>query len=414
MGYAGKMELFRERKMMNYKNRAKMNHFGVVFFSVIAALALLFPGNEARAQVSCTGDACAALPIFDDLNRIYAEFEQQYTNKLFDDMAEAAAAANLFGIPGSTVNLTGFTMGLMGSAGYLPAHDVQVNITGVGSFDSIPSAGGSVLPGAFIGINLGRILNKEGKYKKKPGYFSPQRFDIYLSGLDIGNDYDSDKVKGELKVESSYRGAEVRYHVMEGRSLIAGPMLYFKGISFGAGVYKSKQKVDYLQESSNFDLTTVQTTRFIWSGSNVIHYNSNIDSYIFQLKTGIQLYYVLNISLGGGVALNKGATEFELQRYGPIVAEGNPLAGVDFNIPPELMVPGLTSDQLAAQLDSATSDLSADAVLTMTIKGKGRVPARMPFARAGIELNLWTVKLSMDALMTKRTYAANVAFRFEI
>jgi hypothetical protein len=364
--------------------------------------------------VSCSGDACEALPIFDDLNSIYAEFKQQYTDTLFDDMAEAAAAANLFGISGSTVNLTGFTVGVMGSAGYIPEHDVQVHVTGVGSFDNIPSAGGSIIPGAFLGMNLGRIINRTAEYKKNPGYLSLQRFDLYISALDIKNNFDSSKVKGDLDIEALYRGAELRYHLMEGRSLIAGPMMYFKGLSLGLGVYKSKQSVHYLQESSNFDLTTVQATRFIWSGSNMVHYSSNIDSYILELKTGVQLFYLLNLSVGGGVAMNKGSAEFELQRYGPIVAEGDPLAGVDFNLPPDVMVPGLTPEQLAQELESVADDISSEAILTMSIKGNGRVPARMPFARAGMELNLWTVKISMDAVMTKRAYGANVGVRFEI
>ncbi len=396
-------------------NRKREKFFRVLYpaFGVLL-LAFFVPFGGLHAQVSCEGSACQNLSFFDNLNTMHSEFKDQYAQTMFDDLAEAATLANIMGIPGSTINLTGFTAGIMMNTGYVEAHDVQVNITGVGTMDNIPSAGGAVVPGAFIGINLGRILGMEpydpsDPDSDTPSLISPRRFDIYVSYLGLGQTFnDKARYQGELETKSKYQGVDLRYHLMEGSNVLWGPMIFFRGVSVGVGAHKSVQTVRFLQDDAPMDLNTVANQQLVWNGRNILDYSTNIDTYTVDVRTGVQLLYFLNLSVGTGLAINKGSAEFELKRVGPVVYDSDPMSGADYLLPDGTIYPGMTSEDIAAQMASL-----GDAVLSMVIKGNGRVPARVPYLRAGAELNIWALKVSVDGMMSKRAYGANVGLRME-
>ncbi len=393
------------------------NRFLLLVPGMMGLLSLL-PVSPLSAQVTCSGSTCQYLPFVDQLNSMYYEFHQQYAQTLFDDMAEAGATAGIATASGGTVNLQGFSIGLGLNAAYIPAHDVTVNITGVGTFDKVPSAGGAVVPRLFFGVNVGRILgmdyDPDDPANPAPSFISPLRFDVYVSYLSHSETYTNSKMSGTAEASVNMRGAEIRYHLIEPISIIAGPILRFRGVSLGVGMYKNKQTALFTQENSDINLTTVGATQFVWKGTNKFEYSMNIDTYPIDLRTGIQFLYLFNLSLGGGVIVAKGESKFALSRVGPVVATGDPLAAIDWNLPPEMNIPGLTPEQMAELMAAATGTWSSSPILAMKIEGKGRVPKEIPYGRAGLELNLWAVKVSLDAVMTKRAYAANVGLRFEI
>ena len=155
---------------------------------VLGAVALL--PKPAEAQISCTGTACSSIPITAaEFNQMYYDLQDQYTEDLFKDMAEAGVVSNLMGPAIGTVNLTGITFGASLGAGYKTEEKVDVNITGVGSFDDLSRAGAAVSPRIFLGVNLGWLLGSsydpysDPDGSARPPWYSLTRVDIYGSGL---------------------------------------------------------------------------------------------------------------------------------------------------------------------------------------------------------------------------------------
>lgn len=393
-------------------------------FLLLLITGIYFQPDSLFAQFSCTGDACEYLPseYKDNLERIHWEFKSQYAQTLFDDMSEAAAVANLAGPPMGTINLYGFTAGLNLGAGVVLPHDVLITIPGVGSFDKVPSAGGAVVPRAYFGVNVGRFFGNEDDVDEEgdrlaPPFLSLRRLDVFVSGMAYSDTFTNENLQGYLNYKSDFRGVDIRYHVLE-ESALLGPLLKFRGLSFGAGFYKTKQDVEYYQDNSKFEFNVESGSKMIWNGVNRVQWYSNIDTYPVELKTGIQFLYFLNLSVGVGVAFNKGSTEFHMSRIGPMTLADDELAFSEYDVPDNVEQiaadQGVPDDVLAEELAKVSDAQKDAAIITFRIDGNGKVPAQMPYAKVGVELNLAPVKVSVEGIVTKKAYGLNAGLRFEI
>jgi len=363
---------------------------GLIFFGLLVTLAFL-PASL-FAQMTCTGNACPYLPFSTkDYDRISGEFQKQYTNKLFNDMAEAAVVANLAGPPVGTVNLSGFTVGSNVGVGYKEPTYVDVDVPGIATFKKVPSAGAAVNGRFFGGLNLGALLGM--------GYdpFNPRernliesilgRIDIYVSAFDHTQKYESgNSNKGGINASIFSRAIDVRIHLVEGNELIGGPMLRFLGVSAGAGYYRLRSSAEFRQDKSRVSTTTALGD-VVWEGANRITWTSDIETYPVEVRTGLQVLYFFNITAGGGVAMSKGNMDFTMNRTGNAY---------------------FSSPQL-----SAAGIATPSAILGIGLAGHGDVPARLAFARAGVEINLTILKISIEALKTKNSTGGNVGVRLE-
>ncbi|MBI3395114.1 MAG: hypothetical protein HY042_04710, partial [Spirochaetia bacterium] len=327
-------------------------------FMAACAVSTALPG-ALQAQITCTGSACALLPMSPaQLDPMFQALKTQYTDPLFNQMAEASVLASLSGPPVGTVNLSGVTAGAQVSAGYVPVTKTDINIPNAGVYTGVPMAGGAISPRAFFGFNAGFLFAsayEPSSGRQTPSFLSPARFDIYISAVKDAETLKKNSTAGGTTTAAvNGRGFEVRYHLVEGNGILLGPMLAFRGVSVGAGAYHSHMDVDFTQSDNKLKYQASGYGTLIWNGQNRISYTSQVDSYPIDIKTGIQFLYFLNLTIGVGTVWDKAATSFVLSRTGPVYAQSDLAQAMGYELP--------------------------TAVLAAKIVGNGSAPARMPFA----------------------------------
>ncbi len=365
---------------------------GRIFLVLFLWLPLWLP-TSLSAQITCTGDGCAYLPYSPaTLDSSFAELKRQYTDPLFNDMGQAMALAAAAGPPIGTVNLSGVTAGVHLGVGYVPVEKVTVDIPGFGTYKDVPRAGAAVSPRAFVGINAGALLLSSydlASGTETPAMLSPARFDLYFTALNrVETVKQTAESKGDLTAQVYARGFEIRYHLVEGNNILLGPMLRFRGVSIGAGHYHTRQAVDYTQEKSKLTYTPSGSEELTWEAENKISYRASVDSYPVEIRTGVQVLYLLNLTIAAGSVWSKGSTSFTMNRSGPVYLKSDLASTMGYTIP--------------------------GAVLSANITGNGTIPSVLPFARVGVEFNLTIVKVSFEYMIAKRAYGGNVGVRVEI
>ncbi len=386
----------------------------VVLFCVAASGAL----KPLQAQIYCEGSACSLLPLStDDLNIMLYSFKYQYADELFQDMAEAATTANIAGLPIGTVNLHGFTTGGYMGVGVRLPREIPVYIPGVGSLDPLPSAGIGVNPRVFVGVNVGWLLGMGYTpfgLEPTPSMISPARFDVYLTGVEYVNNQSRGGFDGfepkvtadsagntqvklvarqnetSLNVQAFSRGAELRYHLVEG----IGPssLARWYGLSAGLGHSVSRQEIEMTQAQSKLGFkvqVSGQNADLVWQGQNFLNWNTRISTTTADVKTGVQFLYLFNFTVAVGGAYSSGKSKFIMSRTGPVY---------------------LTSDQLALY-----GIQIPDAFLTLILTGEGKARPFTPYAKVGIGINLGPMKIDVEALYTPdvRDIGGSVGARLE-
>lgn len=366
-------------------------------------LGILIFAPTIQAQIVCTGPGCAFLPISQStLDQMYYDLKDQYMDKLFDDMAVAAALANASGAPAGTVNLSGWTVGASVGAGYLPLKKVNVPITGYGEIKDMPRTGAAVNPRIFLGCNLGWLLNNpydpfdSDSTQSAPFFLSPAKFDVYASFIEDRRTFDSGD-QGHIIVNTRNRGFDVRYHLVEGKPLAAGPLLRFLGVSLGAGYHTALLDLNATQtKGQKLKLNAASGTSMIWDGAILATMRSELKTIPVELMTGMQFLYFLNFTFGGGMAYSKGGVDFNLTRVGPVYVSGDSAA------------------LLAAAAGQSVTSSAYTSYLTMTLNGSGKVPKNVAYGKLGLDINLLWLKIFAEGMYSKRAYGANVGVRFQM
>lgn len=343
-----------------------------------------------QAQMTCTGSACAALPVSrTQMDSIYNAVRDQYLNKVMEDMASAAVMTGSQISPTGVVNLREFTVGLAAGAGATTERKLTVMIPGYGTANDMPSMGVAIMPRGLIGSNVGYLFSSNPQNWEDPGMLSLYRFDVYLVGFggSLNELRDLVKVSDNVKWNVSSRtvGGEVRYHLIEGSDRESW-LFAFSGVSLGLGYSHVQQQIDITQKNSKVSLDAGSAGTIVWKADNQLRYDSWTDVYPLTVRTGVQLFYVLRLSVGGGVAWAKGSSNVVLQRSGVAYLQNDLAASLGLTLP--------------------------DALLAMRLEGVGGPPkARYSFATAGLELNIPLVKVFLDVQGSKRETAASLGIR---
>ncbi|MBX7056807.1 MAG: hypothetical protein K1X75_01985 [Leptospirales bacterium] len=365
--------------------------------SLLFASALAFlPLQSLSAQIACNGSVCSSLPVSQaQYDQLYRDFYDQYVKDFFDRMAYAAVLGNLASPYIGTVNLYGWTAGANVGAGYRKLEEKTVSSPGVGQLEDIPSAGASVNSRVFFGINLGALTGNpydpfNENRESSPGFFSLSRFDVYVSGIRHSESFeDQNGLRGDLNVRMENRGAELRYHLAEASDIAMGPILRFRGISVGIGYYASDIRLRYATTTP--ESTTLRLeggTALTWAADDLAEIKTSVQSVPIDIRTGVQLLYIFNVTFGFGLSRNTGNLDALLLRGGAFALEPNPA------------------------IPSSLSGQSAN--LTMTVQRYASVPRDVYFIRTGVELNLGPVKVGVEALGTREDYAASANLRLEL
>lgn len=356
---------------------------------VLVVLGALLP-QALQAQMTCTGSACAALPVSTgQLDSIFTAVRDQYLNRVMEDMATAAVITGSQISPTGVVNLREFTVGLSVGAGMTAEHKVSVAVPGYGVVNDLPSRGVAAIPRAMVGTNLGYLFSSDSQNWKDPGRLSLYRFDLYLAGFggSMNELRDLVKMSDSLKWNASSRsmGGELRYHLIEGSDR-ENWLFAFTGVSLGVGYSRVQQHIDVTQKNSKVSLDAGSAGTVIWKADNTLRYDSWTDVYPVTLRTGVQLLYFLRLSVGGGVAWAKGSSNLVVQRSGIAYLQNDLASALGLALP--------------------------DALLTMRLEGVGGPPkARYSYATAGVEINIPFVKIFLDGQASKRESAASFGIR---
>ena len=372
------------------------------------------------AQITCTGASCSQIPLTPaEYNSMFVELQNQYSNDLFNNIAETLVMANVAGPQIGTVNLSGMTAGGYLGAGYKEAEEVDVNIPGVGIIEDMPSSGAALSGGIFAGVNLGWVLGEAydpfddraegGGSRRTPSFFSPARFDIYLGGLDhherIENKYNVD---GIIDGDVASQRFMLRYHLVEGNEIAGGPLLRFRGVSLGIGYATSNQRLSYQAEGNSLTVSLQEGVNLDWAARDTIFFDNNVKSMPIEISTGVQVLYLLNLTVAAGYVRSSGDTRFILTRNGPVVirsaSEGTLLT--------DEYLKNLPAGYIPTDLVSGSGVTSAN--LALSLYQRARVPRVLHYWKGGIEFNLWVLKLGIEGITTGRNYGASVGLRIEI
>lgn len=355
-----------------------------------------------RAQIVCTGPGCQYLPLSQaTLDQMFYDFKTKYTDQLFKDMAAAGVLANITGAPTGTVNLYGWTIGASAGLGYIPVKEVSIPITGYGELKDIPRAGGAVNPRIFFGANVGWLLNQaydpwgDGE-SSEPFFLSLSRFDLYGSFIQDRRHY-ALQDSGQVTVNTRNLGFDVRYHLVEGKPLAAGPLLRFLGVSVGAGYHSAAMDITAVQtQNQKMKITLTGGSNLIWDGANQGKIQTQVKSMPFEVMTGLQILYALNMSFGGGMSMNKGSADVTLTRLGPVYVSNDAAA------------------LLAAATGQTVASSAYNSYLTMQVTGSGQAPRNMAYAKLGLDFNILWFKVFAEGVWAKRAYGANLGVRWQM
>lgn len=405
---------------------------------VSALLCMVLPFTV-QAQAFCTGTACPSLEATDRFNQLYFGLQSQYLPEVARDMSEAAILAGAAGIPLGTINLRRFTVGVAGSAALVPPRLVKVTLPET-HVDRLPTTGASIVPRFYVGINLGLLSGftfdpysrktyteqyeekfppQEGTDTERPNlrtppWYSPARFDLFLSGAEARGRHVSRRPAMYVDYDSQLAGADLHYHLVEGNNILFGSMLRFRGAQLGVGYYRINQHLSMQQDKTRLDLLGKDTI-YAWHGSTTIRMDNSIHSMPLELRSGLQILYLFNLGAGAGVAFSQGESNIELFRTAPLVSVHDERAFIPYSQPRDAR--GKVMNSLAAYAttrylmqETGGEDLPQ---FSMMVRARGRIPSAVPYVRLAAELNLAALKVSLETLYSVRSTATTVGARME-
>jgi len=368
-------------------------------FAVFSAT-LFLPG-KLHAQFLCNGTACTILPYTnDEMTSILIDYKLQYFDTVMTEMHRATILANLTPPASGDVNLSGNTFGIDASAGYVKEHNVTVVSPNLQTSTDLKSGGGDVIPKLFFGTNLGHLVGRSYDPFKNTGpsppWYSPSRFDVYLSFGHfpyhskqevnynfLNGNFDLTK---QYKIRSHTEGIDLRYHLIEGNDLAGGPLLRFLGLSIGTGVHNTNQQIYYFNPDAKSIINTNVNTRVVWSGGEMLKYSMKSVSYPLEATTGLQLLYFFNVTATIGTSRNNGRGTLQLDKFGHVYLENNMLAAFGIKLP--------------------------DAYTIMHIVSPIDQKENVNYSKWGVELNFANFKIAFDEYWADKNRGANVALRY--
>ena len=364
--------------------------FSAIFAVLVAGA--LFSARSVQAQAACYGADCSASPIpVSAFDSTIASFKTQFADPLAADMAEASVLAGLGSVPMGSITMDGWTVGLGAIGTVKPESFVNVVVPDVGSYLNVKTVGVGLSPRIYGGMNMGLF------FERTPMHRIASRFDVYLSLFDARYTYGGEqkletltsgfRPTDQTRVSAYYRGLDVRFHIIE-KKKNASPMARWNGLSLGVGVHHTRQDISYYQVNSTIQIAKFDGGQIIWNGNNQATMSTNITQAPVELMTGFQLLYFMNLNMGAGVSINKGSTNFSVNRFGPVF--------------------------LASDFNKVLGVSASDANLFLNVPGDASVERYTPFARAGITFNIWVVKLDVEAMVAGKTKGAQIGLRVEL
>jgi hypothetical protein len=367
------------------------------FYALLFLVLICFiPKNELSAQFTCTGGACTYLPsgLTNSYNTTYYRIQNEYLNEVMKTNTEAGFLSNI----GSSNVGTGYVRriqigGSLSVAGY-KKEDITIQEPNL-KLPKLPNVGGSAIPNITLDFNPGWILGFDDSHWSR-------RFAIYLHGVNgVVPSKQLDSLTGNKnydgKISIKNFGGMIRFQAIEKIGFF-NDLFAWNGLNIGIGHHRMEENftLKYKEGSASTFQTNQITAK--WGGDTNFIYHTKIKTTNVDLRTGISLFWFLNLIIGGGYSWNSGDSSISLSRVGVFSIQPSS----DINIP----------RQYQNIFDSLLLNTSTNGVLGLTVSGSSNTHRNLGYGIAGIELDAYLVKIVLEGIYGgKDLYSANVGLK---
>jgi hypothetical protein len=402
-------------KSLNYLKSNILKSF--VYLILFIFLLFIFP--DLAAKTTCTGKACEIIPskYKSELENIDSAMQTQYIKPLLNSMIDSAIISNnMNGLIGSGY-MNRFQIGAGVSVGAVKKDDIHFTYADI-NIPKLPNAGISVSPSIMFGFNLGWILGKGAAINRTTNESKKEedededeksflhRFNFYFHGMKTGYSISEMKaaygnkpeLSGSAKVESI--GFMLRYQIIEPKFIPSG-FIGFNGVSIGAGFNSQYFSLDASHQPRTNPTVNFGELRGSWIARTQFEFSSSVKSVPIDIRTGLKLFYLFDIFLGGGFSRNIGEANLHLQRSGPIKLSLDPLQVYNANI---------TTTDTYRFIGNNNSNL--DGNFSVDIRNKAKISNTIVYGIFGFEVNLLFLKIVAEGLVMDKSYGASLGCKF--
>jgi hypothetical protein len=357
--------------------------------------------NHLYAQFTCTGQACSYLPsnLTNSLNTSYTRLQTEYLNEVLKTNTEAGFLANIGTSNIGTGTVRKIQIGASMSASGYKKDDVVIEEPGF-KLPKLPNVGGSVIPNVNLDFNPGWVLGFESRHWMS-------RFGVFLHGMDMV--VSNKQLQGlsnnknyEGRITAKSYGGMLRYQLVEKEGFLMN-LFTWNGINIGAGhhVMEENFHFKYLEGKA----ASIESGGFTakWGGDTNFLYNTKVRTTNVDFRTGVGLFWIANVIVGGGYSWNSGDSQMSIGRSGPLLIQANNVSTIE--IPREYQ----------SQIDPALLAASPSGTLGLNLSGNAHIKRNMGYGIAGLELDIYVLKVIVEGLYGgKDLYSANVGVKLSL
>ncbi|XDD44465.1 hypothetical protein AB3N58_17025 [Leptospira sp. WS60.C2] len=368
----------------------------IVFLSL--ALVTSFTQTELHAQFTCEGSACGFLPssLTETGNASLKKFEKDYLNEVLKTNLEAAFLANVGASNIGTGTVRRIQVGISASAAGYKKDDIQVKDDLI-KYPKLPNVGGAVIPSFHLDINPGWLLGTE-----EGGYI--RRLGIFLHGMNVAVTEDqiqaasnNKNYEGRITVRSY--GGMLRYQLVEKEGFLMN-LITWNGINVGVGHHVMEQNMSLSYLEGKAAQIEFQGVKGKWGGDTNFLFNTKVQTTNVDLRTGLGLFWVANLIVGGGYSWNSGHNSASLSRRGPFIISTNDAFPIE--LPREFQT----------VIDRELLNQNPNATLGFRAGGESNSRRGIGYGIVGLELDLFMLKVIAEGLYGgKDLYSANLGLK---
>lgn len=376
---------------------------GKIFPIFIVSFVGLVPAGSLFSQVTCTGQACSIIPnsIYSQFGGLENEVRTKYLNEVVKSMTDSAVLSNINSTmmgPG-TVNRFQIGGGI-GAAG-IKNDDIQIQYAGI-NLPNLPNGGVSISPNLMAAVNLGWLLLQGPSDQEDEKRSFLHRISFYVHGFQGGlgqGDLRSvaDQAAEDFRFSSKFNsfGATVRFQLLRERYTRLD-LFGFTGLSLGIGFHRKTEDLSLGYTPNQFPKVSFGPAAGRWDADFTMDYRARSESLPIDIRTGVRLFYLFTIFVGGGISQNTGSSQLNLLVSGP------------FALTLDAAAAGLPYDFLKGYSNTSTGTLS------IRTGGEARAKDSVNYAIGGVEINLFTFKILLEGLVSEKFYSANVGLKFAL
>ncbi|WP_039926437.1 Lsa36 family surface (lipo)protein [Leptospira vanthielii] len=354
--------------------------------------------SELHAQFTCEGSACSFLPptLTEAGNSSLKKFETGYLNEVLKTNLEAGFLANVGASNIGTGMVRRIQFGVSASAAGYKKDDIQIQDNYI-KFPKLPNVGGAVIPSFHLDFNPGWLFGtSEGGYIRRIGIFL-HGMNVAVSEDQIQSASNNKNYEGRVAVRSY--GGMIRYQLLEKEGFLMN-LITWNGINVGVGHHVMEQNMSLSYLEGKAAQIEFQGVKGKWGGDTNFQFNTKVQTTNVDLRTGLGLFWIANVIVGGGYSWNSGSNSANLSRRGPFLINTNESQPLE--LPREYQ--SVVDKELLAQNPNATLGFRASSE-SNSKRGIG-------YGIVGLEFDLYLLKVIAEGLYGgKDLYSANLGIK---